>query len=398
MSKTISLLRVFLASPSDVREERDMMDMVISEYNQLMGDTHGIRLELIKWETHTHPSIGDDAQDVINQQIGSDYDIFIGLMWGRFGSPTNRAESGTEEEFERAFERYKRDPRSIQIMFYFKDQPIPPSKIDTNQLDRVLRFKTKLGAEYGALIHTFVSTDEFRTKIRLHLSSIVKQSLTAAPLEVAEARKQEMPQRNSSILSHISSISEDEFEEGIYDLAEQIDSSMSVAKEILDRMSSAISELGERVNKRTREIQLLSNGAALVDPSSVKKIADAAGEDLEWYVQRMIEELPKFHEEQRRGMDAMGRLALISGATEDKASIRQTVEALRAGRIANQTTQASTIEFRNSIANSGRFSASFNRARKRAVAITDDVIEAFRSSERQSLEVEQILTQMLGGN
>ena len=57
---------------------------VISEFNLTWGDAHNARLELRKWETNTRPGFGRDAQDVINQQIGEDYDIFLGIMSGSF--------------------------------------------------------------------------------------------------------------------------------------------------------------------------------------------------------------------------------------------------------------------------------------------------------------------------
>ena len=129
MAKTQTHLQVFVASPSDVPDERRILEEVITEFNVTWGDSQNVHLDLIKWETHTRPSLGKDAQDVVNQQIGDDYDIFLGIMWGRFGSPTNRAESGTEEEFNLACSRWKTSPGSVQIMFYFKDAGIPPSKI-----------------------------------------------------------------------------------------------------------------------------------------------------------------------------------------------------------------------------------------------------------------------------
>ena len=93
MAKSQTILQVFVASPGDVDIERKILEDVISEFNLTWSDTNKVRLELLKWETHSHPGFGQDAQDVINQQIGNDYDIFIGIMWGRFGSPTNRSES-----------------------------------------------------------------------------------------------------------------------------------------------------------------------------------------------------------------------------------------------------------------------------------------------------------------
>ena len=130
MAKTRTLLQVFVASPGDVKDERKLLDSVISELNKTWGHSNGVMLELLKWETDSHPGFGADPQDVINSQIGEEYDIFIGIMWGRFGSPTKRAESGTEEEFNRAYTRLSNSSNSVQIMFYFKDAAIPPSKID----------------------------------------------------------------------------------------------------------------------------------------------------------------------------------------------------------------------------------------------------------------------------
>ena len=99
MAKSHTILQVFIASPGDVDPERAALEGVVSEFNLTWGDKHGVRLELVKWETHSRPGFGQDAQDVINRQVGDDYDIFLGIMWGRFGTATARAESGTEQQF-----------------------------------------------------------------------------------------------------------------------------------------------------------------------------------------------------------------------------------------------------------------------------------------------------------
>ena len=147
MPETRKILQVFVASPGDLSEERRILEDVITEFNLTWGDTQNVRLELVKWETHSRPGFGEDAQDVINNQIGDKFDIFLGIMWGRFGSPTNRAESGTQEEFERAYSRLKTSSGSIPIMFYFKDGGIPPSKMDPEQLAKVQEFRKRLGSD-----------------------------------------------------------------------------------------------------------------------------------------------------------------------------------------------------------------------------------------------------------
>ncbi len=53
-------------------------------------------------------------------------------------------------------------------MVYFKNAPIPPSEIDTNQLNKLNEFKKKLGPK-GILYWEFGTHGEFRQLVRLHL-------------------------------------------------------------------------------------------------------------------------------------------------------------------------------------------------------------------------------------
>ena len=57
MAKQISELSIFVASPGDVAEERELLEEVIRELNQQWSRAKGIRLELVQWATHTYPSM-----------------------------------------------------------------------------------------------------------------------------------------------------------------------------------------------------------------------------------------------------------------------------------------------------------------------------------------------------
>lgn len=76
MPQTISLYKLFLASPSDVKEERLIVENVINDFNDTYAIQLNARIELCSWEKSTYPSTGEYAQDVINSQIGDEYDIF----------------------------------------------------------------------------------------------------------------------------------------------------------------------------------------------------------------------------------------------------------------------------------------------------------------------------------
>ncbi len=168
MAKKVTKLRVFVASPGDVSEERNRLKEVIDELNHSIAENKGLILQYVGWETDAWPGFGEDAQDVINKEIGP-YDIFIGIMWKRFGTPTNRAGSGTEEEFEQAYTLWLEYGKP-RIMLYFSKAPSYLSSIEeTEQMGRVLDFKKKVG-DKGALYWEYNGPDEFEKFVRNHLT------------------------------------------------------------------------------------------------------------------------------------------------------------------------------------------------------------------------------------
>lgn len=57
------ILNVFLSSPEDVRDERELLDIVIDELNQTWGKERNITLKLTKLEKFT-PGIDEYPQSV----------------------------------------------------------------------------------------------------------------------------------------------------------------------------------------------------------------------------------------------------------------------------------------------------------------------------------------------
>lgn len=153
MPENVLKYKVFVASPSDLLDEREAIDEVIEELNRTYGARCGIVIELLKWETHSGPGVAKDhVQSLINKDIGNDYDVFVGLLWKKFGTPTDKASSGTEEEYNSAYARYQ-DASYPQILFYFKDSPpVSMDEIDPEELGKVKKFKQKIGNEGGTLL------------------------------------------------------------------------------------------------------------------------------------------------------------------------------------------------------------------------------------------------------
>src|ERR1700677_4512343 len=93
-----TILRVLIASPSDLAEEREAATQAIHEWNALHAADDSLVLLPVKWETHATPRAGIRPQQAINEQLVQSADIVVGLFWTKFGTNTGVPESGTAEE------------------------------------------------------------------------------------------------------------------------------------------------------------------------------------------------------------------------------------------------------------------------------------------------------------
>lgn len=195
------VFRIFVASPGDCNREREALAGVVNELNRTIGALIPdalVRLELVRWEKNAFPDMGR-PQAVINDQIG-DYDVFVGLLWRRFGTPTGVAESGTEEEFRIAFENWRQFHRP-HILFYFNQEriSIPRAVAEVEQLTRVVGFRADLEAK--GIIWEYDGAQIFPDVVRPHLLEVVgrliRASRTGAP--AAEAQAQLSPARMAPV-------------------------------------------------------------------------------------------------------------------------------------------------------------------------------------------------------
>jgi hypothetical protein len=175
MAGKVRPIRVFVASPGDVQIERDALQGVVNELNRTfyaLIPQSGIRVELVRWETDVAPDLGR-PQEVINAQI-RDYDIFVGIFWKRFGTPTGKAKSGTEEEFEIALKRRTKHG-APRIMIYFNVTPVrpPQSREELDQLTKVFEFRQRFNAI--GLAWTYEGDRVFTDAIRPHLVKVIGQ-------------------------------------------------------------------------------------------------------------------------------------------------------------------------------------------------------------------------------
>ena len=167
--ETARIIRVFVSSPGDVAAERAVMDEVVATINRTDGQTSGFRLELFRWEDNVTPQIGPRPQAVVDQQTPA-YDIYVGIMSTRFGTPTGRHGSGTEKEFKDALKSWKK-AGAPWITFYFCQRGENlRTKEQLTQKKRLLEFREKV--ESMGIFHEYEHSQEFEERLYQDMISI----------------------------------------------------------------------------------------------------------------------------------------------------------------------------------------------------------------------------------
>ena len=160
---------VFVSSPSDVKKERDSLYEVIDEVNTTHGAPFNYQLKLWQYENEARPS-AQKPQDLINSILPA-YQIFIGIMWKRFGTPTPTAGSGTEEEYNNAYKAWQ-EKNVIDILFYFSQKLYKlATPKETSQLNKVNKFRKKLSGQ--SFVWNYDNPGDFKDQIRKHLCMLM---------------------------------------------------------------------------------------------------------------------------------------------------------------------------------------------------------------------------------
>lgn len=391
MARQEHVLSVFVASPSDVDSERGKLEDVIRELNVTWSRELGVRLDLVRWETHAYPGIGVDAQDVINEQIPDDYDIFVGIMWCRYGMLTGRAGSGTVEEFDRAKARHDDNPSSVHLMIYFKDEPMAPSQLDPEQLAKVNAFRELLGTE-GTLYWKFNGLEQFEKLIRLHLTRQVQAwiSRTDTPANTNIAEPLTKPE-----------IALNEDDDGILDLMENFEDQFSELEEIAARIAAATEEIGKKMRDRTAEMDALPRDPqGNANRKNAKRLIGKAASDMKQYTTRIEAELPMFRDAMNTGINSFIKAATMSvDITTTEEDLQQAKEALDAVielRGTLTSSKDSMSGFREIVAALPRMTTELNRAKRGVTNTLDKLLAEFANGETLLIESEKVIRDLIG--
>ncbi len=183
MAKDVKLYRVFVSSPGDMAKQRNVIKETVAGLSATY-ERKGVTLSAWLWEEDASSEFGQAPQDAITKQLGG-YDLYIGLMGTRFGSPTSRYGSGTEQEFMEALEAHQ-STGSPEVAFYFKVEQIASnlSRDALEQLTKMMAFKEKIGPL--GLYREFTEDHE----LSIEVSKFIDNALSLRASEVASLSHQ----------------------------------------------------------------------------------------------------------------------------------------------------------------------------------------------------------------
>ncbi len=184
MSSNVTELLVFLASPSDLAEERASLRDLAGSINNAFAPV-GIRIQVVGWE-EIPPNYGR-PQAQINPRV-EECDIFIGMLRRRWGTDTGSHSSGFFEEFSIASHRRTADGKSPAIALYFAKLEDYEINDPGPELTRVLDFKKTVAKDHLALYSTFDSSADLEKQVSVLITThLVEEIITKRLTETDSA-------------------------------------------------------------------------------------------------------------------------------------------------------------------------------------------------------------------
>ena len=379
MSKQVTLLRVFVASPENLKEEKALLDKAVHEMNNIW-DKENILLKIVKWETDISGMV-KNSQININE-YADDYDIFIGIIWKRFSNP-KQPNLGIVDKFNNAINRFTNNPNSISVMFYFNNVPIRPNDIDIEQLTLINNFKTTL-KENKIPYWEYTGVEDFYPLIKKHLTQQIQEIKTRLEID----REINIISSEDSTIKDLSEIIEEAQEEGFLDLIEEGNENMDIFVSVLQRISKAIETLGERVAKRGTELNQIQPSDIKLAKNIFKQTADDMGE----FVESVDPEIQTFSTTYLKGIRALTQAAtLTNDFSQNENQILVSLRSVQSMKNEIIKALGSIIEFREAVSNLPRFTRDITIAKKRALLTLDNLINEMYVAKDLASESERIL-------
>lgn len=191
MAESRKVLKVFIASPGDLADERRAAKQVVDRFNLNWSERLGYHVELVGWEDTV--AVFGRPQSVINEDLAK-CELFIGMIWRKWGTaPGGEYTSGFEEEFQSSIERRIKSGKP-EISLYFKEVDQSLLSDPGDDLKKVLTFKERVTQERKIIFKTFADLSKFREEIESCIAAYVWRLKTSESEGVDQAAAEKPPE------------------------------------------------------------------------------------------------------------------------------------------------------------------------------------------------------------
>lgn len=388
MPKQTVIVKVFVASPNDREDERRQVQNAISDYNSTFSDQSGVHLEYVGWETHASPGIAGYPQEVINNSIGNDYDIFIGILGHRFGQPTPNYNSGTQEEFELARKKHESHPDDVKILFYFCTDPgCSLDEIDANQLLLVHEFRNSLG-EKGVYWWPYQDISNFYRLVHKHICKYAQQyDMRLASISATDTS------------NHTATCNDDtdEDEDGLLDMLDIFTTNMATALASLNNIATALESMNSKINLQNSKLQLTPK----VNAHDAKTASSIAADAMTEFVHICTSESKILEEHLDTSGKSLERAIVLFAdfpSPDNLDELAQLSSTVCSSREQCEYAAESMREFYDSIGKVPRITTKLNRARKNTQLAAKQLINILTSYgdvlHASRLQIDQLIIEM----
>lgn len=188
MSQTVRQIKVVISCPSDVDKEKDIIISLCNTLSNHIFAKKNIHIKSIHWAKDVPRVItGEGPQGIIDKYLeDQDYDIYIGILWKRFGDPQPNGLTPTESEFEDALKRYEKIRRPL-IKFLFKTEKFYPNdEYETSQFLALQKFKKRI--KPLGLYDSFTTDLEFQEKAFVCIQDFVEKLTITKDVQISFER------------------------------------------------------------------------------------------------------------------------------------------------------------------------------------------------------------------
>jgi hypothetical protein len=158
----MEIIKLFLASSNELREERERIELFIGKENRKLISKN-LFIKLVIWEDLKLGFHGQRIQDYFNEKM-LECDIVVFLFFKKVGDYT-------KEEFDVAYKHFKRGNNPRYLYVFFKSEKVDIDEIDEGML-KVNKIKDEI-EEAEQIYNKFKSSEDLILQLKKQLELIL---------------------------------------------------------------------------------------------------------------------------------------------------------------------------------------------------------------------------------